>query len=500
MQNLDSDSRVCWWLLLLFVLVSPFLPLTGIPITWNAVPLMDWQRIFEAATLLCCMAWALIAAPGYLGLRTKTAYAWASALILGLASALFAAQHLGFAILEWSWILMLVVLVGTLRLWGIANHHALNNQILIIVAASSILYLGWFWYLNAHIYLPFIPAPEYSEKLIRFPGFANVRYFSDFQSFMLLLLPAALERYTNKGVLRTVVTVLIAFYFALAFIVGSRSIVAAHVMLHGILLITLGIRYRSFLVTQLRFWLYGMVIFACLTWLPPLLFPGAGGHPGTSDLARLSASSREVLWQVAWDMIKDNPLLGVGPMHFSNTPNPIGSHPHNLILQFASEWGVPATLILIGLVSAHLWSSLKVLKDTAEENLSAMQLAMTGATLALVLQSMVAGTMNYPVSQILALLCFAYPLRRQPEAVLGGDGNFNTFWLPIGGWLSLTMVIATMTTLQSVRDRNNCFHYNPWPSQQYATRFWQQGWLVGPCSGGESLLSRSGIIKQQTLP
>lgn len=499
MKNLDSDSRLIWWLLLLFVLASPFLPLAGIPIAWEAVPLMDWQRMFEAAVLLGCMAWALVAAPNRLAVPVASRYAWGSVLLLGLVSTMLMAEHRLFALLEWSWLLLLIMLAGMLRGWNIADRKSLDKLILLTVLTSSGAYLAWFWSLNAHLYFPFLPSPEGTAKQISFPGFANVRYFSDYQSFMLLLLPAALYRFTEKGLLRVAGTLLVGLYFSLAIIVGSRSVVAAHLLLHAVLWGIFGRRYLPFLLTQMKFWLLGVLIFIALTTLVPLLFAGGVSASTGGDLARLDPSKRDVLWQIGWEVIRAYPLLGIGPMHYANIPNPIASHPHNLMIQFASEWGIPATLLLIWLTLGHLHTRIGDISTTRAEAFEGVPLAMLCATIALLLQSLVTGTFNYPVSQVLGLLCFAYPATNtnfsRPDASWGGH-----FWLHAGGWLSLAMVIATMTTLQNVKERNHCYHYNPWPSPLYATRFWQQGWLVGPCSPGESLLSKSGWVSPSALP
>ncbi len=497
MRNLDSDSRLIWRLLLLFVLVAPFLPLTGIPIAWEAVPLMDWQRMFEAAVLLGCMAWALVAAPNRLAVPAASRYAWSSMLLLGLVSTMLMAEYRLFALLEWSWLLLLIVLAGMLRGWGIADRQALDKWILLTVLTGSGAYLLWFWFLNAYIYLPFLPAPEGATRQVSFPGFANVRYFSDYQSFMLLLLPTALYRCTEKGPLRAAGALLVGLYFSLAIIVGSRSVIAAHLLLHAVLLGLFGRRHLPFLLTQMKFWLLGILIFIALTVLVPLLLAGGSEASAGGDLARLDSSKRDVLWQIGWEVMQTHPLLGIGPMHYANIPNPIASHPHNLVIQFASEWGIPATLILIGLAFGHLRARVADIAAASPEIFGGVPLAMLCATIALLLQSLVAGTFNYPVSQVLGLLCLAYPMISTGPGTHSAPGST---WLQVCGWIALAMVIATMTTLQSIKDRNHCYHYNPWPSPAYATRFWQQGWLVGPCSPGESLLSKSGLVSPSASP
>lgn len=482
MTKLLSDSRLCWWLLLTYVLAAPFLSLTSIPIAWDSITLMDWQRILEAAVLLACLGWAITFAPPLPSIRPFTFFAWGAVFVIGLVSTLTVATHADFALLEWSWLLMLAVLATVMCLWSVADRQSLDKLILLTVFISSLAYLWWFWRLNTFIY--FEPPISGIIRRITFPGFSNVRFFSDYQSFMLFLLPPALYQLTEKGWGRSLGTGLVALYFTLALIAGSRSLVASHLALHSLLWFYLGHRYKPVLLDHLRFWAYGGLIFVFLTWiLPLLLFGGAGDGLVASSLARADSSLRTELWALAWQYIQTHPWLGLGPMQYAALPNPIAAHPHNLVMQFASEWGVPATLLLGWLISRQILARFKYLAvaDLVEKDHTA--LAMTCAGTALMLQSMVAGALNYPVSQVMALMFFAYPLSRA-----GQDIPHVSSRLHLIGLTGLIMTVATLTTLQSIRERNQCFFETGWPTRHYAPRFWQQGWIVGECGAGKMLL------------
>ena len=54
-----------------------------------------------------------------------------------------------------------------------------------------------------------------------------------------------------------------------------------------------------------------------------------------------SFSVRLILWKQAVNLIKQHPFFGVGPQHFAYYPNEWGAHPHNAVLLFATEWGLP---------------------------------------------------------------------------------------------------------------------------------------------------------------
>jgi O-antigen ligase len=392
------------------------------------------------------------------------------------------ANHVGFALLDWSWLLALVVLATLMHHWPMHDRELLDKSILCIVLVGSLGYLWWFWRLNAFIY--FEPAETGVARPITFPGFSNVRFFSDYQSFALLLLPTALQRLTNKGLVQILGTWTIGLFYALAFIAGSRSLIATHILLHALLWSLLRRGYADFLLLQLRFWLIGALYFLLLTWLVPLMIGQYGSTASlvVSDLARTESSRRTELWALAWQIIQAYPLFGVGPMHYADIPNQIAAHPHNLIMQFATEWGIPATLLITWLILDMVATRIKHLTASQFKTENEMPLVITCGGLALLIQSMVAGVLNYPVTQMIIILFFAYPLQRDNQIIQKTSQKLHMI-----GLFSIMMVIGSLTTLKSIQERNKCFYSNHWPTRHYAPRFWQQGWITGECGPGTSL-------------
>ena len=467
---------------------------------------MDWQRIIEVGIVASCMMFSLMSHRLPAQTDSGVIVAWGTFFLLGLASSIWIAEHTTFALLEWSWMLLIVSLSILLRREGAIDHEKLDRWVLLTVLIASIAYSWWFWRINAFIY--FDPLPEGVTRIVSFPGFANIRFFSDYQSLMLLLLPTAFYRLVPAGLIRSACTWLVGLYFTLALIVASRSLVASHLLMHAILLAYLGKHYRPFLMLQLRFWIYGGIFLLILSWILPALIHSGAGHTltgtdsltGINGLIRSDSSKRLLLWQSAWEMIEEHPWLGVGPWHFANKPNPIAAGPHNFPLQIATEWGVPAAILLIWLIGHQIYFRLRQVKRTSAEEINQVSLAMAGATIAVSLQAMFASSpMNYPVSQVAALICFAYPVVRRTTTT-SEDSCHSKYIIWGAGGASIIIVICTLTSLTSIQKRNDCFHHNQWPTTEYAPRFWQQGWLVGPCGPGESLLSKSGGITPSPQP
>jgi putative inorganic carbon (hco3(-)) transporter len=61
---------------------------------------------------------------------------------------------------------------------------------------------------------------------------------------------------------------------------------------------------------------------------------------------------------------KNNPVLGIGPMHYAYYSETYAT-PHNVILQWGSEYGLPSLFILIGLIIAALFAWVKQCRKIA---------------------------------------------------------------------------------------------------------------------------------------
>ena len=75
-----------------------------------------------------------------------------------------------------------------------------------------------------------------------------------------------------------------------------------------------------------------------------------------------SAQSRVELWRICWDLMREHPLLGVGPEHFGLVVHeygwPSGKEAHTLWLQTGAELGFPGLLFLLTFYAAcivRLW-------------------------------------------------------------------------------------------------------------------------------------------------
>lgn len=125
-------------------------------------------------------------------------------------------------------------------------------------------------------------------------------------------------------------------------------------------------------------------------------------NPIGSDLARTSSSGRLDLWLKALNIWFEHPILGVGGNHFLlQQPYTVIAHPHNIWLKFLSEWGISA-FILTGLIIA--------LCINIKQKTPQIPPLLLAGTIAILINSMLSGSLLYPVSQITSLCVLAYTL------------------------------------------------------------------------------------------
>lgn len=332
------------------------------------------------------------------------------AFVLGLTSAMQAAQP-RWALLEWGLLLLLLLTVPAIAA-GRRGLGARADMALILlffatacahVVTACALYVGMF-------VVGYGPGFDVREL---YSGFSNVRFFGAVQTLMLpfLLLPAMF--WGGTATRRLLWFIVPALWWMLAVASGTRGTWVA--LLAGTLVVVFaaGPSGRRWAKWQLGGLLCGVVCYIVFIRILPQLadLPVSFMHR-QGDI--LGLSRREEIWSAAWQHAREHPWLGIGPMHFAAHVNEVAAHPHNALLQWASEWGVPATLLF---ASVWAWSGLtfaarvraQVYPDKIDPRgvfLAALLAALAGASA----QAMVDGVLVMPVSQMLCVLLAGWAL------------------------------------------------------------------------------------------
>ncbi|NWD75661.1 O-antigen ligase family protein [Pseudomonas gingeri] len=306
-------------------------------------------------------------------------------------------------------------------------------------------------------------------------GFSNKRFYGQFQTFTLPLLALPLLLSTTKRSAQAWVFSLLSVWWLIAVMGGTRGTWLGMGVAAGVLFICGHVGRRWF-----TWQLLAVVVGVTLYWL---LFSVLAGYLGmevsnaASDRLTTTLSSRGPLWQQAWDMIRERPWLGFGPMHFADIHNPIAAHPHQAILQWASEWGVPSALLVMVLVGRGLWATLCLIRERSisEDPTDLLRLCLFASLIGALTQSMVDGVIVMPYSQFWLSLVVGWLMAL--HVWKGEPAKSNAFvhwaWMGISSAAVLLLIYVVIRDLPHQDERNKL--YQQQYGGQYQPRFWVQG-------------------------
>ncbi len=312
----------------------------------------DMHRMLELALLSLVLLDACIM--GYLKpksiiqINNKIRFALFALLILvGLSTYLSVNPRYG--LIELSIFIALCYLSIFIAQLFISNKLSLIKQLCIVIWASIILYL-------VATYTGYLTATLVNKPLIwprPLHGFTVIRSFSQFQlvSIAIICLPLLVFNLNKK--LKTWCYIALACWWILLFYAAARGAVLAWL----VAMLTTAVIFRKtawpLLKIQLINFTTGFAGYITLFQLIPYLIAAksetaAGPAVVARTMIRSTTQDRIDLWKASLTMIKDYPIFGVGPMQsYFHASLENGTHPHNSLLRFASEWGLPATIIII---------------------------------------------------------------------------------------------------------------------------------------------------------
>lgn len=278
-------------------------------------------------------------------------------------------------------------------------------------------------------------------------GFSNMRFQGQFLTIVVPLLAARLFLPEGASVRypRGVDMFLMVSVAGMVFVAGTRGTIAA------------------WLAVSVVFWgmkgggrdaakrmLLAMAAGFVLAWL---ILRAVGWVTGQEADYRFSGeqvfglSAREILWEHAWAKIVEFPWLGIGPMHFASLKNPVANHPHQAVLQIASEWGLPVFFMVMAAVMVWLVKVFGEVRSGDGKVGADLRWALFFAVLSSMVQGMVDGVLVMPYPQLwLAITVGWCSARGLPR--LQGEGVHVPRWVPLlvwGGANVLLIAVAVMS-------------------------------------------------------
>ena len=320
-----------------------------------------------------------------------------------------------------------------------------------------------------------------------FTGFANIRFFNQYHLWLFFLLSYPLLDYKELDPrLRTSLKILAIGWAVLLFYSASRGALIA--IISSLFVSCFLFRRQAFHFIKLN--VFFLVAGALVTWflfnlLP--LFLGSELTSGWRTLEQLVADSpRLYLINLAICHIKAHPILGIGPMHFayypnpiiSYSPNPIYAHPHNSIMQWAAEMGLPSTVLLASLIVKGLFLWVKrfnnLTRATAAES-SSLWVVLFTTVISLLIYSLVDGVIVMPTSQVLMATVigwmFGLYFQTNKEISIVKDNLFIVLYAGILLiTLTYTIMPGLMPRLMGIENTSTREH-----SKSNDPHFWVQG-------------------------
>lgn len=391
-------------------------------------------------------------------------------LLVGVVSALRATQPL-WALTEIALLVTCVVIASAVAQERL-RQGALDRWLMVFVMALCTLKAGQFLLATLSAFSDTRLGLN-TDSLLE--GFSNKRFYGQFQTLTLPLLALPLLLTGVRRSIKVTVFALLVLWWWVAVSGGTRGTWLG-VAMAALSMCLLGRNARRWLGWQASAALVGVALF----WLVFQVltdYLGIQVQNFAGDRLNSSLSLREVIWQLAWDMIRERPWLGFGPMHFADIANPIAAHPHQAVLQWASEWGVPSALCVAWLVLRGMAATIRLIREKADstEPADLLRLCLFASLVGAFTQSMVDGVIVMPYSQLWLALVVGWLLGLHNWRTEPATPNRALRWS--GRLISVAavalLVWVVMRDVPNLQARNEQYardfggHYQP--------RFWAQG-------------------------
>ena len=436
----------------------------------------DLQRGTQICLGLCAVLYGLSVSSREGSVNRPAAAGLALIMVLGLVSSVLAHQPL-WALTEMA--LFICSAATALAVTSLRRHggESIDSALMLIVLMLCVIKSVQYGYA---LILAFGSGQRLLNLDLLLSGFSNKRFYGQFQTFTLPLLALSLLIPKVSRPARAAALVLLCVWWLIAISGGTRGTWLGMAVAAAVL-VWLGPSGRRWVAWQLAGVCGGLLLYGCLFML---LAHHSGNEIVSAAGERLttSLSGRGPIWWQGWHMIAERPWLGFGPMHFADVANPIAAHPHQAVLQWASEWGVPSALCVAVLAGWGGWATVGLIRERAMVATRAdlLRLCLFAALVGALTQSMVDGVIVMPNSQVwLALVVgwlMALHVRRAPEP--------PALPLAAGAWRMTSVLAVGLLVYVVIRDVPHLEHarqvYLDGRGDHLQPRFWAQGVIALP--------------------
>jgi O-antigen ligase len=373
-------------------------------------------------------------------------------------------------------LVLLVVCAALVIAALVRNVGAQAEQVLSIsVCAGALLVVLQFWAAQA-IHLVQSDAFQWHSPFLEF---ANVRFFSQYQSYTLLLILLPLLLFKCSRLSSLALFVLAANFWALQWMVGTRAVWAGFAVAVTVVLV-FGRGYRkTWLKHQAIAVLGGLLIFAAFT---GVLMPKADAPPipkihSVTERGWQSVNARVTMIRGALAMIQARPGLGVGPGQFGhNYSATLAAHPHNSALQFLSEYGLiagGAAVALLAMLGLHAIGAIRS-SPVPATGAGAVSLYVAAALIMGLVDALFSGNLTMPHSQIMFSVVAGWLLGRSRMS-MKSTAPVNRAARAQSFAVSATVLLAAAIALVLSVEYASAIHHMPWWQNPNPPNLWQYG-------------------------
>jgi len=310
-----------------------------------------------------------------------------------------------------------------------------------------------------------------------FLDFANVRFFSQYQAYALLLIPLAAALPGISRTWRIVVYFIAANFWALQWMVGSRAVwLGAVAGTIAVLAFTQKGRI-AWLGQQAMLVVSGLLIYL-LFYQFVATAPGAAPVPGASAVVEFGSQSdtdRMAMAAISLKMLGAHPLLGIGPGQWGlNQALVKNAHPHNSLLQLLSEYGLLAGAAGVALGMLLLLFAARALRAQTWPGANPLTASLCAALVTGLTDSLFSGNLIMPHSQILLCVISGWLVGRTRATAPGDEidaGGRRSERLALVGVAMLAMCTTTILAIEYV----DVVQPMPGNLQLRHPHFWQYG-------------------------
>ncbi len=263
------------------------------------------------------------------------------------------------------------------------------------------------------------------QWLSPFLDFANVRFFSQYQAYALLLIPLAAALPGISRAWRIAVYVIAANFWALQWMIASRSVwLGAMASAIAVLALTRSGRI-AWLGKQGMLVVSGALIYVLFSQFVASA-PGVTPIPSAREFGSQSDTDRMAMAATSLKMLGAHPLLGIGPGQWGLNQTVVkNAHPHNSPLQLLSEYGLlggGAGAALVILVLLFAFSALRVRTHLqTHQGADPVTVSLCAALIMGLVDSLFSGNLIMPHSQILLCVIAGWLIGRTDATAPGGE-------------------------------------------------------------------------------